>query len=758
MTRFLLNLIMSLAVILPMLQVENKPFFLTFEGFEEGERIAYDFRMRASIAKGNVIPDSKIAIIDIDQDSIEEIGYWPWTRDKLADFINILANFYEVELIVLLDNFLRQSDQTERVLKEIKDRFYYDEAMIQAVDQIAPEFNYDQLLSNEIEGRPIMLGYEFSSTGRQLGDLPVDIQYFTAAGRTIQRSEMRPLTIDWIDFKGFTANDELFLSRALGSGFNNLKIDDDGAVRSYYLLATYAKTPYPSIPLEVLRFVEDVGQSEDLRLLGSSGQEDEPSSWRRAEKVGVRGSYANLARDGSVLLNFPGTGGPSGSTFNYFSARNVNNSSVPKNELEGKVVFIGSSSELLNDLWNTPVNTRMPGVELHALALKNIIEDTGLVRPANAWIYEALALFLLAFTFSWLYPKLKLTFSLVITAGTLFLTYYLNYNILWIEHMEYYRILPFMLLIVALMLINLMMGLIVEYQQKQKVEGVLNQYIPPELAKEVNTSKKGFSMEGEIRQMSVLFSDVRGFTSISERLKPSELTSLMNQMLTALSRQIHVNRGTIDKYIGDAVMAFWNAPLDDPNHAANAVRGAIGMQSAMATLSKELVAKGMPELKMGVGINTGEACVGNMGSEIRLSYTVMGDTVNLASRLEGITKQYGVSIIVGDETYNQTKDDFIYRPVDSVRVKGKETAVNIYEPICAKRNATPEIYNLQDLTYQYFEYYKTRRFEEMVAIIQSLLQTYPTDGLLRLYLERATHFMSVPPPDDWEGVTNFEVK
>ncbi len=265
-------------------------------------------------------------------------------------------------------------------------------------------------------------------------------------------------------------------------------------------------------------------------------------------------------------------------------------------------------------------------------------------------------------------------------------------------------------------------------------------------------------MEGESRDMTILFSDVRGFTTISESLDPSDLTKLMNQMLSAMSYEIHHSRGTIDKYIGDAVMAFWNAPLDDPNHALNAVRGAMGMQRAMAKLSKELVEKGMPELKMGIGLNTGTACVGNMGSNIRLSYTVMGDTVNLASRLEGITKQYGVDIIVGERTYEMTKEHYLYRPVDAVRVKGKNQAVMIYSPIGDVRAATENMRQLHELSNEYWEMYNHRGFGNMVAIIEQLKAIFPDDGLLDIYLHKAQHLLAAPPPDDWEAVTNFDTK
>ncbi len=756
MTRFIINLVLAVVVVLPMLTIANQPHLLSLEVFDDAERIAYDYRITSSIPPNPAL-DDRIAIVNIDQESLDQIGNWPWRRDKMGDFIAQLKDVYKVRMIVVTDSFSSRDDLTSGILDDLRDRFYYDDAVQVAIDQIEPEFNYDLRLLNEIDGRPVVLGFEFDESKRQFGQLPGFVDFVDLQdAASYSRDQLRPLTGGWLSYEGYIANDADFLERSLGAGFRNFAIDSDGSIRRYQHLANYAGQQFLSIPITALRHYNDPSQPDDASI---ATQKDYSLLFGDTiSRIGVQGMSADIDRSGMMLLNFQSRGGIGGGQFDYISAYEVIDGAVSVARLRDKVVFIGSTSEVLNDLWRTPVNPRMPGVEIHAMALQNLLDSNALVRSHNAWLVEGALLLLLGLLMSWLYPKMRVALMVAVTIAAVLLTLYLNISFFWRENNEVYRIVPFLVLFVVIMVSTFVSGFVVEYRQKKKVEGVLNQYIPPELAKEVNASGKGFSMEGEIREMTILFSDVRDFTSISENLKPHDLTSLMNQMLTALSRQIHINRGTIDKYIGDAVMAFWNAPLDDPKHALNAVNGAVAMQHAMAKLSAELVTKGLPELNMGIGINTGESCVGNMGSEIRLSYTVMGDAVNLASRLEGLTKQYGIGIIVGERTYELTKDDYLYRPVDSVRVKGKNEAVHIYEPIADRRYAKPDMYELQDESHRYWHSYQERRFDEMVAILQELLKKYPGDALMQQHLKQAVYYQEAPPPDDWDAVTTYETK
>jgi adenylate cyclase len=265
---------------------------------------------------------------------------------------------------------------------------------------------------------------------------------------------------------------------------------------------------------------------------------------------------------------------------------------------------------------------------------------------------------------------------------------------------------------------------------------------------------EGFGLEGEERELTVLFSDVRGFTAFSETVPPSSLTSVMNRLLTPLTEAIQQHRGTIDKYMGDAVMAFWGAPLHDPHHADHAISGAFSMLEAIDSVNEQLTAEGYPALAMGIGLNTGSMSVGNMGSSFRMAYTVLGDEVNLGSRIEGLTKTYGVPLIVSEQTADAAPD-WIYRRLDQVRVKGRQAPVWLLEPlgrravIDADRQAWVAAFDAA------LERYQSRDFAGAAAAFSALPAD---DGPTALYLERIRQLQLDPPPADWDGVWDFQVK
>jgi adenylate cyclase len=257
--------------------------------------------------------------------------------------------------------------------------------------------------------------------------------------------------------------------------------------------------------------------------------------------------------------------------------------------------------------------------------------------------------------------------------------------------------------------------------------------------------------------MTVLFSDVRGFTTISEGLEPRELSQLMNEFLTPLTEVIYRHRGTIDKYMGDAIMAFWGAPLPDPLHPRHAVLAALGMQAALRRLAPQFRARGWPEIRIGVGLNTGRMSVGNMGSKVRLAYTVMGDAVNLASRLEGITKQYGVDIIVGENTRNAVPD-VVFREIDRVRVKGKDVAVAIYEPLGLAGEVDQAQLDEIKVFGQALRLYRAQDWDRAELQLINLQQRHPEVHLYSVYLERIAALRAQPPGSGWDGAWNFETK
>jgi adenylate cyclase len=313
-------------------------------------------------------------------------------------------------------------------------------------------------------------------------------------------------------------------------------------------------------------------------------------------------------------------------------------------------------------------------------------------------------------------------------------------------------------MILGLFALDMSYGYFVEARTKRQITSLFGKYVPTELVEEMSKNpEQVVSMEGESREMTILFSDVRGFTTISEGLDPKELSQLMNAFLSPLSSVINKHHGKVDKYMGDCIMAFWGAPTPLPDHARSAILAGIEMQKKLQELQPYYKERGWPEIHIGVGINTGKVSVGNMGSEVRVAYTVMGDAVNLASRLEGITKQYGVGVMVGENTKNAVTD-FVYRELDHVRVKGKNEPVAIYEPIGLNGEVDKAVLEELKMFHQAQKMYRKQDWDQAELQLYNLQRMYPNCKLYHVYAERVAYFRSNPPGADWDGVFDFLTK
>lgn len=314
-----------------------------------------------------------------------------------------------------------------------------------------------------------------------------------------------------------------------------------------------------------------------------------------------------------------------------------------------------------------------------------------------------------------------------------------------------------LLMIGLIYLVNMSYGFFVESRGKRQLTGLFGQYVPPELVNEMALNPESINLAGENREMTVLFTDIRGFTNIAEGLDPTQLTRMMNEFLTPLTQIIHSNRGTIDKYMGDAIMAFWGAPLKDENHAQNALNAAIEMKAALKNINEKFVKKGWPVIKIGIGINTGNMVVGNMGSSFRMAYTVMGDSVNLGSRLESLTKYYGVDIVVSDMVRSQTPQ-YVYRELDLVRVKGKDIPVAVYEPLDTKSALSDETLDELKLYREALKLYRNQQWDLSEIQFINLQKMYPQQSLYALYIKRIGQLRQAPPGVGWDGAFNVEYK
>ena len=708
------------------------------------ERQATDWRLtRHADSRKN----RDIVIVDIDRDSLQSIGSWPWSRGHIAQILDQLFNKYQVRVATFMFPFVSPDDEGVYIFDEVSKALNADDGDTR-LSQLREQFDYDKLLAAAINDRKVVLSYSFDDSARVDGVLPPPVEIFD-----FEDKERRISGGDWSYYRGYAGNLPPLLEKSSSAGFVNFIADDDGFVRRAQLTAQHAKRVYESLALSLLR---NAGGPNQVRLFA---QTDSGS----VETILVGRYEAPINEAGDMYLNFLGPGGPSadfenapGAVFRYVSAVNVISGSAPEDVLRDKIVIIGSSSESLRDVYSTPINSEVPGAELLATQLANIMEGRVLHRLASsdtlAFGVLILAALVAAAVFATTGPVLSALLTLVLCGGFI----YINLN-KWDNDLLVVNFVAPILVMSGLFLWNSISGFVFEWRASRHLQSTFGQYVPPELAKRMGETQT-LRMEGESREISVLFSDVRNFTSISEKYSPQDLTRLMNRMLTALSEAIHHEGGTVDKFIGDAVMAFWNAPLDDPNHAANSVASALEMQTAMKALSDDMVREGNPPMRLGVGICTGEASVGNMGSKLRMAYTAMGDTVNVASRIEGLTKYYKVGILVTEATYKQCKDSGIYfRLVDSVRVKGREQALVIYEPIGSAQLLPPEKLKALEMFNAMHADYVRGDFAAALEKLEQCRELDPSDGLCEVYGNRLAEFMREPPAE-WDGVINFETK
>jgi adenylate cyclase len=369
---------------------------------------------------------------------------------------------------------------------------------------------------------------------------------------------------------------------------------------------------------------------------------------------------------------------------------------------------------------------------------------------------EVVLLLLVGVALSILLPLLSPIQDTLVTLAALLATVVIN-AFLWHYGHIALPVASGLMMIVALFALNMSYGYFVESRTKRQITNLFGQYVPKEIVSEMSARPEQVSMEGEGREMTILLSDVRGFTTISEGLDPKELSLLMNEFLTPLSRVVYKHRGTIDKYMGDCIMAFWGAPLPDERHAYHSIVAGLEMLKTLEALQPHFKERGWPPIHIGVGLNTGKVSVGNMGSEVRVAYTVMGDAVNLASRLEGITKEYGAGIVVGENT-KEAAPEFVYRELDLVRVKGKDKPVAIFEPIGLAGEVDKSVLDEMKLFGQALRSYRKQDWDQAELQLFNLQKMSPQAKLYQVYAERLVYFRNNPPGGDWDGVFVFKTK
>ena len=727
---------LSLAVV--MLMLLNASNVLPLRFIDRLENFSYDLRLNLLMPR---TIDERIVIVDIDEKSLKEQGRWPWGRDKMATLVNQLFDHYQINTLGF-DVVFAEKDESSGLknLEWMQQQYLKDDVnFAEAFKKIKPRLDYDQIFADSIKNRKVVLGYYFQTSGdtNHVGQLPSEI--FSA-------DSFQHQVIGAIEASGYGANLAVLQKNALAAGHFNPDPDLDGITRKISVLIKYGDRYYEALSTAVARaYLQNAVMQAKFEEYGTDEE------FGGLEAFHIAGKRIPVDAEVAMLVPYRGVQG----SFKYVSASDVLNNKVPLKSLKNKIVLVGTTAPGLLDLRATPVQSNYAGVEVHANIISGILDNNIKQRPAYTQGAEFVLLLLAGLLLTFNLPKLSPLKATLLTLVVL--TVVLGINFASWQYANLVLPIASLLVMVSLIyLLNMSYGFFVESRGKRQLAGLFGQYVPPELVDEMAQNPEAISLKGESREMTVLFSDIRGFTTISEGLDPEQLTLLMNEFLTPLTKVIHEQRGTIDKYMGDAIMAFWGAPLKDNHHAQHALNAAIKMVEALKPLNIKFAEKGWPAIKIGVGLNTGNMTVGNMGSSFRMAYTVMGDSVNLGSRLESLTKKYGVDIMVSEFTKAQTQG-MIYRELDTVRVKGKDKPVTIFEPLGRAEQLTRETLGELNLYSEALKRYRNQEWDLAETQLNNLAKT-AAHPLYQLYLARIKQFKKTAPDKNWDGVYTYESK
>ena len=709
------------------------------------------------LIRGPVKPGPDVVIAVIDEKSVDEIGRWPWPRSKIAEMITRLSQdgaksigfdigFFEPDEntnITLID---RLSDELTRLgLK--------DAALTTLLKRERDLADNDLILARAIHDSttPVVLGYFFHITEdasvAHITPEVVQAKIDSIVNGNYSFVRMSSPDLDLGEntvYKAFLpeSNIPTLAKTAQASGYFNMFPDVDGTVRWVPMAIQCRDRYYQPVSLQSLRFfLGDVPASLSVTDIG-------------VETISV-GPY-KLPTDemGRLLVNYRGPGG----TFPHYPITDIISGRCPPGTFKDKIVLVGATAVGIYDLRVTPFDSIFPGIEIHANVLDNILQQDFLVRPGWVAVLDLAAVVIIGLFLGFILPRFSAIVGPLLGIGVTGVVTVANYIMftrgLWINFT--YPLLTMILVYSAVTVFRY----VTEEREKKKIKGAFSYYVNPSVVTEMLKNPDMLKLGGDKRVMTVLFSDIRNFTTISERLEPEALVHLLNQYLTVMTDLVFKYDGLVDKYIGDAVMAVWGAPLIQPDHALLACRSSLEMMKALEELRAKWAAEdpNIPFIDIGIGLNSGPMVVGNMGSQTRFDYTVMGDAVNLASRLEGANKQYGTHIIIGEITYAQVNEVICCRELDSVTVKGKELPVRIYEMLGEVGQVSEETLRLARGFQQGLSAYKSRQWEQAHRIFSALQSYYPDDKPTELYLERIRALRENPPPADWDGVFAMKTK
>jgi adenylate cyclase len=748
----------------------NTPLFDFLKRFEYS---TLDTRFRYRPARYTP-PDPRIVVVAIDQRSQEVLGKWPFSRKYFGEMLDVLRE--DGARVVSFDVTFDKPDQTVAPIRALWEQIERDKKSGKPPDpkleahvlELAKDFDADSQFAAALRRfGPVALGnfYLQANEIQGIDDAALNKYAEMVQWYSLNRNALNPATgkadfaalLNNYQYEGtlFTAtianipqlappeNDE-----KTSIGFFNISSDADGVLRRALLVLPFGRSSNPddidlygSLEVQTLRLYLGLKTEQVTVNYGPTGV----ASLQFGDKLTVKPDWL-----GRVLINYRGPR----ETYPYYSIADVVNRNCKPGTFRDKIVLVGASATGIGDLRTPPYGgIDYPGLEVHANVIDNMLNNGFLIRGAHQEILDLLlilifgiplgtAMALVSPRWMWFGLALLLPFGFLIYVSFV-RGYWLNFT------------LPAGTLTANVMLVSLYRAL-VEEKEKRKVRSAFGQYLSPEVIRRLLVNPQ--LVEPRKTEITVMFSDIRGFTTISEKLDAQDLALFLNGYLSDMTKIVFDTQGTLDKYIGDAVMAFWGAPFEEPDHAANACRASLAMMKTVRAMQKQWEAEGKPKLDIGIGLNSGSASVGNMGSTLRYGYTALGDTVNLSSRLEGLNKEYGTHILVNESTYAGVKEDgFLFRELDIIRVKGKLQPVTIYELVgnLSELGHDPGYSELRQRLKDFAaarELYRKRDWEQAQHAFQEILNRTPDDGPSRMYWKRCQEYLFDEPPVGWDGV------
>jgi adenylate cyclase len=673
-------------------------FFLYLQQFNFLKSIDLKLRDVRFKVRKQIDSDKRVVIAAIDSKSINELGRFPWDRKLIAKLIDNLK--YYGAKTVAFDVIFSESSNPES----------------------------DKILSDSIKkAGNVILGYFFREEKEAPSYESLEILEEKAAIRKIHVGQGAK-NIPVVNLPYVEVNIPCLAKSAQSFGFFNIFADRDGIIRNATLLSLFDGNLYPSLPLEALSKYFQKELSVSVEEYG-------------IDSIKIDGEIIPSNEAGQFALNYYG----GYNAFNQISAVDIIKKRVNSNILKNSLVFVGATEIGISDVRATPVNPVLPGVEIHATVVSNFFQKFFLIRNSVVVFTESLFIFIFALLLGSFLGVFKKTFYSLVTLVVM-LALYGFINMLLFKELFFNLsiIYPFISMSLTYFTSEAYRNF-VEERQSRFLKKAFSSYVSDKLVGQIIENPDLLKLGGEKKYITMLFSDIRGFTTLSEQVTPEQLVELLNEYFTPMTNIVLKNNGTLDKYIGDAIMALFNVPVNVEEHEYFGCLTALEMIESLDKLNNDFKKKGFPAIDIGIGLNTGYAVVGNMGTDTRFDYTAIGDSVNLASRLEGTNKFFGTRIIVSEFTYEKVKDRFKFRMLDKIRVKGKVEGITIYE---LNNNLSAALINEFNIA---LEYYFKKNFYKASEIFKELFEKF-NDKASKVLSERCDYYISQPPPESWDGV------